>query len=110
MSKFNVSWNLIGCNDSGPVTHTVSESIQTEATVTERLIETIRKRVKIALFSFGYGSSSRVTYDKTTVINSTGTSEQSMETSCAYYPDGSEFKGGCMWQMKMEVTNFIDNT
>ena len=58
----------------------------------------------------GFKAEATTTYSLETSLGRTWSStqgkEQSVEFSCKSYDDGTEFKGGCMWQWQMSAANF----
>ncbi|XP_028412193.1 uncharacterized protein LOC114535015 [Dendronephthya gigantea] len=102
------SWSLVGCNENGQVTQTISNTISYSSTISEETSVEVSATIE-AGFKFG-GASVTTTVSHSMAREWTESQEQTQEISftCENYGNNQEFTGGCMWQLQMKTRKSVD--
>jgi hypothetical protein len=105
------SWSLVGCNENGVVTQTISNTIGYSKTISESTAIEIGAEIE-AGYAFGSVTVS-TTVSQSLSVEWTESQETSKEITfaCEFYDNGQQFEGGCMWQLKLtteQTTNADD--
>jgi len=105
------SWTSKGCNAGGSVAWTVEVGI-TQGSSTEVTEETAVE-VGVEIDTGFLLKGSKVTGSWSSSLATTWSSSaessksESIKMTCDYYPDGTAFTSGCMWQFNLKVDSFI---
>ena len=109
MENTEINWNLIGCNENGGLTHTVTESYSYTEALTKTQADEISTTIATGV-TFGFlGSGGSLDESvSSTVTNSLShywdvnySVSVSTEYTCEIYDSGEPFVKGCMWQLGM---------
>lgn len=91
------SWNMVGCNQNGGVTRTVGVTTSSSEELTSETSIEIGVEVEAGGIFGGVTMSSTVSTSISKSWSSSYEESTEFETDCAFYDDGSAWKGGCMW-------------
>jgi len=101
----NAVWSVLQCNENGKITLSISNSISYENSITEEIGAQIGFSIEENLLFEKVSTSISVSMAVATTWSRTYTETVKTEVSCDNYHSGEEFKGGCMWQLKLETAD-----
>lgn len=104
-------WNLVGCNQNGGLTHTISNEVTYSHGITveeaQEISSTFESGVDFLGNSFSTSLSTSSSYSLARTWDSSYSSSVSTEFSCDNYDSGEAFTGGCMWQLEVETKKIL---
>jgi len=101
----NAEWTLVQCNENGKISLDISNTISYEDSITQETGFQIESTIEAGLIFEKVSTSISVSMAVATTWSRTYEETVKTSVSCDYYPSGEEFKGGCMWQLKVETAD-----
>jgi len=101
----NTYWVQVACGSDVGLSQTITNSYTSTTTVSHSTSVDISESIKTGCLFEEETTTADVRTDVSNVWSENWSTQVSLTYSCDYYPDGSDFKGGCMWQLHMATTN-----
>lgn len=101
----SATWNLVGCNQNGGVSHQISNTVSFGSEITSTLSIEVSSTIQAGIKFFG---GAEITTTITTSLSEAWSTSQSgttaMSFTCENYDNGDPFTGGCLWQLQVQMT------
>ena len=97
------TWNMVGCNQNGKVTQTISNTITYTSAISTSMALEISNTIEAGVI---FGKAEVSTTVSTSLSNEWEESQSATKEitfTCDYYDSGKEFTRGCMWQMQLNT-------
>ena len=99
----SAKWNMVGCNQNGEVTQTISNSVSYTTSISTSVSVEVSAAIEAETV---FGSASVTTTVSTSLSNTWEESQSSsrdISFTCSNYDSGEKFTRGCMWQLQVNT-------
>ena len=109
----SATWSMVGCNQNGEVTHTISNTISYTTTISTSISISVSSTIQAGVTFGGASASASVTTTVSTSLAKEWENSQSgtrdITFTCKNYDTGKPFKRGCMWQLRLTTKETTKN-
>lgn len=97
------TWNQVGCNQNGPVSQQISNTVSFSSTITETISMEVSSTIGSSVDFIKAEVSVKVSTSLSKAWTSSRSGTSSISFTCENYDNGDDFTRGCMWQLQVET-------
>ena len=97
------NWNLVGCNQNGKVTQTISNTVTYTSAISTSMAFEISSTIEAGVIFAKTELSTSVSTSLSHEWEESQSVTKEITFTCDYYDSGKEFTRGCMWQLEINT-------
>ena len=103
------TWSLVGCNQNGKVTHTISNTVSYKTSVTASISVEVSSTIEAGVIFKKASVTVSVTASLAKTWEESRSGTRDITFTCENYDSGKPFTRGCMWQLQLTTKRATNN-